>query len=110
MADYESVQLVRTLTADPDTPTAPGLVPTVDLERLLDLNGGDARLAAADALDMVATSEVLISKKITSQDVTTDGPAVAAALRAQANHLRGISAALAAVAADDEWSGLVIVP
>lgn len=44
--------------------------------------------AAAQALDAIASSEVLISKKIRTQDLQTDGPAVAAELRAQAKALR----------------------
>lgn len=44
--------------------------------------------AAADALDGIATSEVLTSKKIRTQDLSTDGPAVAAELRKQAAALR----------------------
>lgn len=55
------------------------------------------RRAAADALDTIASSEALVSKKIRSQDLNTDGPAVAAALRAHAAQLR----ALADTADDD---------
>lgn len=45
--------------------------------------------AAADALDAIASSEALVSKKIRTQaGVSTDGPAVAAALRAHAASLR----------------------
>ncbi|MFF5791127.1 hypothetical protein ACFY5D_03670 [Paeniglutamicibacter sp. NPDC012692] len=44
--------------------------------------------AAADALDAIATSEALTSKKIRTQDLSTDGPAVAAELRKQAAALR----------------------
>ncbi|EMQ98349.1 hypothetical protein [Paeniglutamicibacter gangotriensis] len=44
--------------------------------------------AAADALDAIATSEALTSKKIRTQDLSTDGPAVAAELRKQAAVLR----------------------
>lgn len=44
--------------------------------------------AAADALDAIATSESLISKKIRTQDLSTDGPAVAADLRKRAAQLR----------------------
>nr|WP_297424780.1 hypothetical protein [uncultured Actinotalea sp.] len=55
------------------------------------------RRAAADALDTIASSEALVSKKIRSQDLSTDGPAVAAALRAHAVQLRVL-----ADAADDD--------
>ena len=44
--------------------------------------------AAADALDAMATSELLASKKIRTQDLSTDGPAVAAELRKKATELR----------------------
>lgn len=44
--------------------------------------------AAADALDAMGTSELLESKKIRSQDLSTDGPAVAAALYKKAAELR----------------------
>lgn len=44
--------------------------------------------AAADALDTIAVSEVLVSKVIKTQDVTTDGAKVATALHAQATGLR----------------------
>lgn len=40
--------------------------------------------AAADALDAIATSEVLVSKAIKTLDLSTDGAKVAAELRAQA--------------------------
>lgn len=45
--------------------------------------------AAADVLDAIASSEALVSKKIRTQHgISTDGPAVAAALRAHAALLR----------------------
>lgn len=54
----------------------------------LTLNDGSVKLAAADSLDAIATSEVLLAKKIRTQDLSTDGPAVAAELRGQAARLR----------------------
>ncbi|GAA2183386.1 hypothetical protein GCM10009785_26760 [Brooklawnia cerclae] len=45
-------------------------------------------LGAAAALDAIASSEALTSKKITTQDLSTDGPAVAAQLRKHAEALR----------------------
>jgi len=44
--------------------------------------------AAADALDAIATSEVLTSKVIRTQDLSTDGAKVADALRKQSTALR----------------------
>ena len=77
---------VRLLTADLDT-DAP-LVSDDYLQGYLALNGDNVLLAAADVLDAIATSEVLVAKKIRTQDLSTDGPAVAAELRAQADKLR----------------------
>lgn len=54
----------------------------------LSLNDGGVYRAAADALDAIATTEVLMAKKIRTQDLSTDGPAVAAELRKQAAGLR----------------------
>lgn len=52
------------------------------------LNDGSVMLAAADSLDAIATSEVMLGKKIRTQDLNTDGPAVAAELRTQAAKIR----------------------
>lgn len=54
----------------------------------LELNGLNVRRAAADALDAIAVSEVLVSKVIRTQDLATDGSKVAAALQARAAQLR----------------------
>ncbi len=52
----------------------------------------DVRRAAADALDAIASSESLVSKKIRTQaGVSTDGPAVAADLRKHAASLRALA-------------------
>ena len=59
-----------------------------ELDTFLTLNGGSVLRAAAQALLLIAGSEVRLGKKITSQDLATDGPAVAAELRAQAAALR----------------------
>lgn len=59
-----------------------------ELSTFLELCGGSVYRAAADALDTIASSEALLSKKITTQDRSTDGPAVADALRKHADALR----------------------
>lgn len=59
-----------------------------EIAAFMALNPGSARRSAAQALDVIAVSEALLSKKITSQDLATDGPAVAEALRKQAAALR----------------------
>lgn len=64
------------------------------LQTYLELNDWDTGnkpgiyRAAADALDAIATTEVLLSKKIRTQDVSTDGPAVAADLSKRAAAFR----------------------
>lgn len=45
---------------------------------------------AAHLVDLIASNEVLVSKKIKSEDIATDGPAVANALRVQAEKLREV--------------------
>lgn len=77
----------RLLSADLD-PANP-LLTDEQLNGYLALHSDNPYRAAADALDAMATSEVLLSKKIRTQDLSTDGPAVAAELRKQASYLRG---------------------
>lgn len=89
---------VRLLTADLDA--ANPLLDDALLEGYLALNAQSVYRAAADALDAMATSEVLLSRKIRTQDLQTDGPAVAAELRKQASILR-----TRADLADQEASG-----
>lgn len=76
---------VRLLIADLGTEP---LIADELLDGYLALEGGNVLRAAAAALDAMATSDILISRKIRTQDLATDGPAVAAALRAQAQALR----------------------
>lgn len=59
-----------------------------EIVAFLTLAGDNVKRAAARALDVIAVSETLVSKKIRTQDLTTDGPAVAKALREQAQALR----------------------
>lgn len=65
-------------------------------QQLIEGNGGSLRLAAADALEIMATSEVLVSKKIRTQTLSTDGPAVSAELRALAARHRAVAAEIEA--------------
>lgn len=57
------------------------------LQTLIDMEAS-VKLAAAQALDVIASNEALVQKKVRLLDVQTDGPAVAAALRAHATALR----------------------
>jgi len=80
------IGMIRTIIADLDE--AEPLFTDAQLQGFLNLAGGRVRRAAATALDTIATSEALISKRIKTLDLTTDGPAVAEALRRHAERLR----------------------
>lgn len=62
---------------------------------------GSVKMAAAQALDVVATSEVLIQKRIQMLDLSTDGPAVADALHRRAAMLREQAMSGTGVSADE---------
>lgn len=79
--------MVRLLIADTATDPADQLFTTEQVEAFLELEGV-VKLAAAQALDVIAVSEVLVSKVIKTQDLSTDGAKVAAELRARAKELR----------------------
>lgn len=83
MTDIETVWL---LTADTDPDNR--LLASGEVQTLLDLEGGSIKRAAAAALETIARSEVLVSKVIKSQNLSTDGAKVAAELRASAAELR----------------------
>lgn len=80
------IGMVRLLCTDLDE-TAP-LLTDAQISGLLTLEAGNVRLAAAQALDTIASSEALVSKKIRTMDLQTDGPAVAKELRERAAGLR----------------------
>lgn len=82
-----SIGRIRLLIDDTEDINAP-IFSDAELQAFLDLNGDSALRAAAQALLLIAGSEVRLGKKITSQDITVDGPAVAAELRNQAKQLR----------------------
>lgn len=66
------------------------------------LEGENVRLGAAAALELMATSHVMLAKKITTQDLSIDGVAVAESLRKSAALLR------ARVAKDDAAADQVV--
>jgi hypothetical protein len=85
--DYESpVGQVRLLI--PDTDETALLLTDEQIKTLVGMEGGNVKLATAQALDLIASSEALVSKVIRTQDVQTDGAKVAAELRARATELR----------------------
>jgi len=77
---------VRLLIAD--TSAANRIFSLSQIAQFLRLNSDNVRRAAAQALDTIAANEALVSKKLRTQDLSTDGPAVADALRKQAAELR----------------------
>lgn len=77
---------IRLLTTDQDE--AFPLHTDAQLTAFLAMEGGSVKRAAAASLEAIATSETLVSKKITTQDLSTDGPAVAKDLRERAKLLR----------------------
>lgn len=93
------IGIVRLLITDVDV--AAPLFEDAQIQAFLTLESGKVKRAAASALDAIARSEALISKKITTQDLATDGPALAAELRASAKALRD----QADKADDDEQDG-----
>lgn len=87
MADAESNERqVRLLIADTDE--ANYLFTAEQIADFLAINGDNVRRAAAQALETIAANEAMVSKKIRTQDLSTDGPAVAEALRKLAAELR----------------------
>jgi hypothetical protein len=82
MVDVDTVRLLAADTASPQ------LFTSDQLQTFLDLEDGNVKLAAAQALDTMASSEVMVSKVITSNGLTTNGAAVGAELRARAKTLR----------------------
>lgn len=85
-----------------DTDVADPYFLDTEIDAFLALESGDVRLAAAQALDAIASSETLILKKIRQLGgaLETDGPAVAKALREHASALRKQAADLAIAAAE----------
>lgn len=76
--------------ADPKNPSAsPEYLFSDDfIGGFLSLNGENPKFAAADALDALATNEAMVSKKIRTESLQTDGAAVANAIRGHADKLR----------------------
>lgn len=106
--DYKTpVGQVRLLTADVNE--ASPVVTDGMIQGYLELFRGPYRAAAA-VLDAMATSEVMLSKVIKTQDVSADGAKVAAELRAQAAALRQRADEEEAAAAGEEDSFFMFMP
>lgn len=100
-ADQRAVRLLIS-----DTDPANRFFSTAEIDLFLTMNSSSVRRAAAQALDTIAANEAMVSKKIRTQDLSTDGPAVAEALRKQAAELRRQADA---GEGDDDASGFEIV-
>ena len=86
ITDPEAVATVRLLIADEDPDNQ--VLTDEKIQLLLNAEGGNSKLAAAQAYDIIASSEVLVSKVIKTQDLSTDGAKVAEQLRKHAAALR----------------------
>lgn len=82
----EPVGMMRLLTTDVDE--AFPILTDEQYAAFLALEGDNVKRGAAAALEAMSTSETLRSKKITTQDLSVDGPAVAEDLRKRAKLLR----------------------
>jgi hypothetical protein len=81
-----SIGRVRLLTTDREEDAA--IFSDEEIGAFLILNDDDVRLAAAEALESVAVNEALVLKKLTTLDLSTDGPALAKSLLDLAARLR----------------------
>lgn len=81
---------VRALTRDTRGPTTV-FFQDEEIEFYLSLNGNDLRYAAAELLDVWASDEAMVTKAVSLLDISTNGPAVAASLRAHAAVLRSLA-------------------
>lgn len=89
---YSPVETVRLLISDTSTGDA-RIFTDGEIGAFLTLEASDVKRAAAQALDAIASNEAMVGKVIKSQDLSTDGPKVADALRKHALVLREQAAA-----------------
>ena len=72
-----------------DTTEAAAMFEDASIDAFLTLaEDSDVRLASAVALDTIASNQALLLKKVKVGEISTDGPAVAKALREHAQALR----------------------
>jgi len=87
-----------------DTISANAIFSDDEIDAFLTANSSDVYAAAADALEIIAANQAYVLKVISNNGLTTNGPAVAAALRATAQQWRDKSASFST------GSGIAIVP
>lgn len=95
--------LITDLSEDPDAQ----LFSDLQLQAFLAMRGDSVNRAAANALRVMAASEVMVSKVIRTQDRSTDGAKVSAELRALAQTYEDEAGAADAAAAESVFE---IVP
>lgn len=78
---------VRLLISDTDTAAGKYIFDDEEIDALIALEGS-VLLAAARALEVIAANEVLVQKRITLLDLSTDGPSEANALMKLAQQWR----------------------
>ena len=83
----QDILYVRVLIGDPDPDGVNRLFSNSEIAVFLERTGHPL-LCAARMLDAIAVNEVLLSKVIRTQDLSTDGSKVADSLRKQARVLR----------------------
>jgi len=76
------------------------------MQVFLDQNNQNIFLAAADALDIIASNQVYVLKVMSNNGLSTNGASVASALHAQAESLR--QKAMSGLGSTS--SGVIIVP
>ena len=96
---------VRLLIADMDESNP--ILSDDAIKGFLAIEGGTIKLAAAAALEAIASGESLLSKKLRTLTTSTDGPAVAADLR---KHAAALRAQVAAAADAEEGSFFEVIP
>lgn len=87
--DYTTeLRLIRANLGEKPSDESTHLIDDDTLTVWLDERAGSASWATHKALLTIAMSEALISKKITTQDLSTDGPSVAASLMRLADYYK----------------------
>jgi hypothetical protein len=71
----------------PDTDIANQIFSDAEITEFLTANGGNVLIAAGRAVYSLASNQAYILKRVTNNGNSTDGPAVAAELRAYAREL-----------------------
>lgn len=88
MTDPTPADQVRFLVNDPKLDTGSPVFSDDEIDAYLAIEGGNVKLAAAQAIDTIADNEALTLKYIQDHQLTLDGAKVADSLRKRASSLR----------------------